>query len=348
MNVHTIEIFSLLTAFDLRRLTDYLFYLARTNRKCTYRKGGVVHCNYLHTCGILITLKETPIGGSIHLKVNPSEVLGDTRPLTTFVPTCENTDQLISELNERFVGFPICLNASHFSLYRVDLCKDIHAPDRICAEYIRLLRRRQIPQNWKRSCFGDERDRRSFRAGNERYQITAYDKSYQVMKCRDGEGQNNGCHTLRFEVALLRDGILRILKNCEYGVETKQVWTHQLCLLAQNGASIMEKCFNKISSYAPYHTLSEAKEIIGRSSYYCGKQENLVEFLTQINQCKTVDLRLIRSTSNGKKRLEQLAQLGINPITISARAKVAVLPSPQQLISEIAAELDSEPQYASN
>ena len=72
--------------------------------------------------------------------------------------------------------------------------------------------------------------------------------------------------------------------------------------------------------------------MIYQNDFHRPKKEKLCGFLTHINRYKHVDTHALSMTKNGKKRLEQLDSLGINPVTIEARSGISFLPSLQQLV----------------
>ena len=332
MNIHTFELFAPLNVYDYQSLSEYLFYLARSSKRCTYRKQGVVHCNYWNHEGVTISLKTSQYGSYIHLRINPCETTGDYNPLSTFAPDKKKVGIITNVLNQIFKVFPVSIRASDFAPFRVDLCNDVIVPESVCMEYIRLLRKKQVPQAWVRPCYNSDDDRHIFRAENGRYIITVYDKLYQIAKSGQLPQQQANGKVLRMEVALLRDGLRRIYKKPDNRITAKLSWTEQICLLSEIGATIMEKRFNKIALQAPYVTLAEASKVINSSSFSQSKKAELIDFIENINRYKTVDIAQIRASSNGNNRLSQLSRLGINPITIEARARIDILPSPQQLL----------------
>ena len=88
----------------------------------------------------------------------------------------------------------------------------------------------------------------------------------------------------------------------------------------------------RLSAYPD--TLSAIREYLDTADISNAKRKNLLDFLEKINRYDLLDEKRIKEKfKNGKKRLKQLKKLGINPVTIEARAGIPYLPSLEQLIA---------------
>ena len=113
-------------------------------------------------------------------------------------------------------------------------------------------------------------------------------------------------------------------------------WPQQLIYLNRYGNLLMRKILKRLIQPGDYFTLKQASDII---TFHLPerKAKKLIEFLKEINRPSKVDVSTIKQRKNGKKRLRQLTDLNINPVTIDVRASCLFLPSlfPDLYIHEI-------------
>lgn len=96
----------------------------------------------------------------------------------------------------------------------------------------------------------------------------------------------------------------------------------------------MRRVLHKLVPNQPYYTPLEIRKYLDTTDISSTKQKNLLDFLEKINRYDLLDEKRIKEKfENGKKRLKQLKKLGINPVTIEARAGIPYLPSLDQLIA---------------
>ncbi len=313
---------------DYRILRESFFELAKGYRNmCFENKHHHVTFNGWLERGLVIHLEKysDPYTHLMRVKINPAKVLGDTDAITLFTPTHENIEALVNSMSRIFELLPIELPVTSLSLTRVDLCKNISVPSQeIISEYLRLLKRGAKRKNWRADHFGDERDDHSFRLSNSRYQITVYDKLYQVQD----RGLTTSWHSpnkiLRIEVSLLPDGICHMGQKLDCHAES---WDEEFLFLAEHGDWIMPKVLGKAILPGDYYCLSTARRRIEEQAHIGLNTQALIRFLKAINDSSRVDPKSIKSHPNGKNRLKQLLSLGINPVTIESRAGIDYLPS---------------------
>lgn len=131
---------------------------------------------------------------------------------------------------------------------------------------------------------------------------------------------------------MLRPGIQEELNWCKANIDDR--WPYQLLELAANGVFTMRRVLRRLVSDMPYYTLSAIREYLDTADISNAKRKNLLDFLEKINRYDLLDEKRIKEKfKNGKKRLKQLKKLGINPVTIEARAGIPYLPSLEQLIA---------------
>ena len=271
----------------------------------------------------------------LYLRINPSKALGDLEPTALFSPSPENVTSLETNLEKILWEFPIPLPLQVFSLYRVDLTQDhiVENEDSFFA-YKRLLEKGANTDRWKIDTFNDvEKDPHSFRRSNDRYQVTVYDKLFQIDQCGLSTSWDRPDKILRVETSVLTTGI-RHLKSIGWLIS--DTWPQQLIYLNRYGNLLMRKILKRLIQPGDYFTLKQASDII---TFHLPerKAKKLIEFLKEINRPSKVDVSTIKQRKNGKKRLRQLTDLNINPVTIDVRASCLFLPSlfPDLYIPEI-------------
>ena len=120
----------------------------------------------------------------------------------------------------------------------------------------------------------------------------------------------------------------------QFSLDKYRSWYLLMDALCCHGEEIMLRLFQRLVPDAPYYTLAKAKErILWDTDFSSSKKWKLIEFLEKINRHAKVDTNSILQFKNGKKRLKQLRSIGINPVTIEARAGISYLPSLPQLVS---------------
>lgn len=93
---------------------------------------------------------------------------------------------------------------------------------------------------------------------------------------------------------------------------------------------------SRAAAYSASISRSFSSLYLGTTDISNAKRKNLLDFLEKINRYDLLDKKRIKDKEkfkNGKKRLKQLKKLGINPVTIEARAGIPYLPSLEQLIA---------------
>lgn len=337
MTIHTFELTAILSIEETEKLRNTLFDYAKGKRGMCYENGNRLYFNRWCNDGIRFFLhRNTNISGStLHLVITPAKILGYDDAAALFFPSSQNMDKIDATIREILSLLPIKLHSQQMQLNRLDLCRNVLLPEqRYIDTYIRLLKKGAFSTRWERQSYpdGDERDDHSFRMVNTYYQVTVYDKLYQIG--------HEGYHTnwektdriLRMEVSLLRPGILEELARSIPYIDAP--WSSQLFDLAVNGVSIMHRIMRRLVPDAPYYTLSAAKKYLAALDISYTKRTHLISFLSEINQLKVFDKeRIKRKCNNTKKRFKQLKNLQINPATIDARAGISYLPSLNQLIS---------------
>ena len=327
MLVHTFELCAQVSSEDCKACGDFFFSQAHNQPACCYRQKEThqITFNGWNQNGIVVYLRESKTNhsfGYIHLRITPEKVLGCSNPIALFHANEPDVAELSDRLSVLFDGSPLL--DIQFYLYRIDLCQDhIVENGNIVAEYIRLLKKGASDQ-WQIVNFGNEQDKHSCRRVNTRYQVTAYDKLYQLDNRNIQFEWFSKQRILRVEVALLSMGICHMSNKFHLSNDT---WGMQLVHLAQYGGKIVSTIFDSLIPPGDYYSLAAAKKMIEQSLYSRPKREKIYHFLKEINRKSMVNPCTIRCHINWKKRLRQLAALNINPATIRSRAGIKHLPS---------------------
>ena len=336
MNVHTFEIYVNISPEETRACRN-AFYLsaAGKNHYCYRNKTtGILYYNRWSDHGVQVSIqKPTSIYcRKMILRVNPSRLLGNAEATALFTPTNSNMEDLVQALDAIVREIPISQTIHDFKLNRLDLCQNTPVNNAVLLEYIRLLEKGASCTGWKPVTYSDQRASHSFRRENDRYQVTVYDKLYQISDQLLSTSWDNPFSLLRMEASLFSKGIDQQLQ--QLSLDRYHPWYILMDTLCYHGKEIMLRLFQRLVPDSPYYTLSKAKELILQDpDFPSSKKWKLIEFLEKINRYAKLDTNSILQFKNGKKRLKQLRTIGINPVTIEARAGISWLPSLPQLLS---------------
>ena len=336
MNVHTFEIAVNIPYEEVRACTDAFDCSAVGKKSYCYKnyKTGILYYQRWSDQGVQVSLQKPTnnYNRKMILRVNPSKLLGNAEATALFAPTNSSMEDLVQALDAIVRAIPTSQTIQDFKLNRLDLCQNTPVDNAVLLEYIRLLEKGASCTGWKPVTYLDKRASHSFRRENDRYQVTVYDKLYQISDQLLSTAWDNPFALLRIEVSLFAQGIDQQLQ--QLSLDRYHPWYIVMDALCYHGEEIMLRLFNRLVPDSPYYTLAKAKEhILQDSDFSSSKKWKLIEFLEKINRYGQLDTNSILQFKNGKKRLKQLRTLSINPVTIEARAGIPCLPSLPQLIS---------------
>jgi len=329
LTIHTFELFLQLNFASYQQLRDWIFARSAGHADSCFENKSLHRLTF--SCwaptGVIVYLtctNENTHFFYLHLRVNPSKLLGNSEPTALFDPTPESVAllgaQLVFILNE----FPIPFHISDLSLFRVDLCKDhLVSSQTDVFEYLRLLRRSAHPFHWEPCFFGDERDEHSFRCRNNRYQVTAYDKLFEISQKGNTYVSSDNSKLFRVEVAIFSPGIHFL---CTEGRIPDSDWLTQFLFCGKNGEAVMCYVLKRLIPPGDYFSYPEACRVIQGSFFPQPKKDKLCAFLWDINRSARVDTLTIKAKRNGRKRLQQLFELNVNPILIDPDVQISYLP----------------------
>lgn len=336
MTIHTFELSQTITNETARSYRDAFYTTALGSHiRCYSDKSGWLKFNKWSEHGLLFTLRknDNAPGSTLKLRVNPSKLLGNPDAAALFLPDEMSMRDLRDLLDAILQQFPFGPAIYDLKLNRLDLCRNVLAEDqKYIEEYIRLLQKGASTSGWMIRSFGDQRDQHSFRRTNENCQFTVYDKLYQIQDQDLSTSWSQSPAILRIEVSLFSSGIAYQME--QLSIPKDRIWPALMMDLSAQGTAIMWKSACRLVPDSAYYTLREAKGVIRQCQQYSvSKRQNLMDFLEKINRYDQLDRKQIQSFPNGKKRLKQLKKIGINPVTIEARAGIPYLPSVPQLIT---------------
>lgn len=339
LDIHTMELMVTIDKDEYHKIHNIIYALAVERSRTTYQTMPREHrCNYWSDRGVLVYLQKYQYGtkqnkGRLILRVNPSRCLGKKDPLALFLATRENVARVRTVLKDVMDTLLPQMGVQKLRLMRLDLCHDITIPEQYVKTYIRLLQLGGYRYGATEQRFEDERESRSFRSihNSGMWQLTVYDKLYQLQDQGYQLWKEPAQNLLRVELGLWPHGeLLQTLgKQSEYVFDR---WEDAITYLAENGVEIMMLHMKRVVPDASYYTLQAAAKKMDTTGYQKRRKRNMIEFLEWINRRKQRDLYTIKQLPSGKRRVRQLLEVGINPVTIGARHHCAeVLPSLQQL-----------------
>ena len=337
MSVHTFELKMKLSDEENNAVRDALYAYAKGKKNMCYPQNNRLYFNRWCDDGVRFFLEQNAHvpGSTLYLVITPAKVLGCNDAVTLFVPSAKGVNEIYRVTEEILSWLPIKRHSYQLLLSRLDLCRNVSfSEQRYVDAYIRLLKKGSSTTGWEVQSYpeGDERDAHSFRRISRYYQVTVYDKLYQIEHEGYHTEQKGTDRILRVEVSVLRPGIQEELNWCEADIDDR--WSYQLLELAANGVFTMRRVLRKLVPDLPYYTQSAIREYLDAADISNAKRSHLLCFLHKINRCDLLDEKRIKKDfDNGKKRLKQLKELKINPVTIEARAGIPYLPSLDQLVA---------------
>ena len=94
----------------------------------------------------------------------------------------------------------------------------------------------------------------------------------------------------------------------------------------------MEDLIDKLIPNGNFYSLNAARIVVQAAGLRYDVQEKLIDYLCEANRHSYLDASKVKIIKNRKKRIQQLYELNINPVTIEARSKIDALPSIQALL----------------
>ena len=94
----------------------------------------------------------------------------------------------------------------------------------------------------------------------------------------------------------------------------------------------MEDLIDKLIPNGNFYSLNAARIVVQAAGLRYDVQEKLIDYLYNTNCHSYLDASKVKIIKNRKKRIQQLYELNINPVTIEARSKIDALPSIQSLL----------------
>lgn len=339
MPLHTFELSLIITVEEYQNCRNILYATAKEIDAQCFDENEWLNFRGFRSAGVSLSMRKNKnrSGAVVRLQVNPSTLLGKTDPTKLFLPTKKELKDVVSSLGIllRAIKFP--RDIEDFCLNRLDICKDVRLEKQEhLMEYLRLFRKGANRSYWTEDCFGDERDGHSVRRKRDDYKVTMYDKIFELSQSDRSKHSteqfewHEAYQILRIETALLRPGIREQMQRLEIDYDLS--WPNLLMELCISGASIMEDLIDKLIPNGNFYSLNAARIVVQAAGLRYDVQEKLIDYLCETNRHSYLDASKVKIIKNRKKRIQQLYELNINPVTIEARSKIDALPSIQALL----------------
>ena len=341
MTIHTFELTTVLSQKETQATRDYIFEYAFGKKSMSYEKDNRLYFNRWCNYGVRFYLQQNPVTPecTLHLLITPAKLMGSADALSLFSVTEQDVRLIDENIHAILDKLPIKRYSCRMELKRLDFCQNVIIPShKYISEYLRLLRKGASVSGWTIASYpkGDKRNDHSFRRlKNDNYcQVTVYDKLYQIKQKGYQTCWAESERILRVEVSLLRRGIIEELDR--WSICRDSQWTEHLLELSSKGETIMGYALKKLVPDLSYYSISSAKDYFWSADAHISptKQKNLCTFLLQLSRYEYLSKKEIEETiPNGVKRWKELEKLGVNPVTIKARAGISYLPSLSQLVT---------------
>lgn len=331
-----------------------LYSAAEKSKKCTYplpKSHEQAHCStVLSPQGIRLYLTKTETHGyTIKAIVNPRRVLEPNCGYLGIMPTDSGS---FEDFQDQFALLMRKYHLPNFlddwSLTRLDPCVNLMFTHKKSArEICRLLQKDLLPSKMERVFFLDhtsrpeeqreqkEKDKHSICLRNKSYSLVVYDKLYQIEE----EGLSKGSRRS------LPDGILRMELRCMKPYINKLAdpnsfsTSEQIRYLTEQSRELILERARKAFSGGTHYKPDAMKALISDSQFQSHTREQLLWMADRMRY--PFDIRKLekgmKRTFDVKprtvaKRLEQLQELGINPIPLRKDFYLSQLPSFPQIL----------------
>lgn len=249
---------------------------------------------------------------------------------------------------------PILGRFDAYQFRRIDYCINFDlqelAPGCTVQQVMNLIKRSKVPYGYTEWKEYDRDSHRKVSKPNSFYlignttNVNCYIKSAELQE-RLEKNHSKGFSTILLETADDARDIIRFEVQCKrpksYGAER---WMKQSCLLPPEeynrywGLLGFEVCLIRINYYyastigrGDWYSLAKAQKIIRSFLFNRQKEERLLEALREVSQCRGLP-NAIKAHQGGdleafKMTLRELADLGINPVTIPREWNIARIPN---------------------
>ena len=287
---------------------------------------------------------------TVEATINP-KILGGVTDYVT-ASNCNDLDTAIRKFNRISKGIsPVLGTFENYTFKRIDYCLNFDVdeitPGCTSEQVMNLIRRGDVPPHFKERTEYDSISHRmkskpdSFYLICKSTTINCYRKSVELQR-RIEKGHRKGSSSVTQEMVDAAQNIIRFEVQCKYpkvynlSRRTKDTDV-PICNKLQNLFGY-HACLEIINHYygvtigaGDWFSLSAAQKIIKLQRFNAQKTERLMKVLREVNQCRS--LASAKKAHQGsdlaafKQTLKDLADIGINPVTIPREWGIAHIPN---------------------
>lgn len=278
----------------------------------------------------------------INVKINPKILSGIHDYITA--ATYDDMDAAITTFNSISKSIsPILDTFEHYKLKRIDYCVNFSvnelAPECTSEQIMNLIQRGNVPRSYREHMVYDKTSHRckplpgSFYLVNKSVTINCYRKIVEVQaRVERGHMKESPSVTqatldtaqdiIRFEVQCKRHNVYTRSRRAKANGNKKlnlyeDLLSHEVCV------DTINYYFNKIIGTGHWYSLKTAMSLIKSHHFRSQKENRLITALELVNRCRS--LSEAKTSFQGddletfKRTLNDLNDLGINPVTIPRR-----------------------------
>lgn len=233
-------------------------------------------------------------------------------------------NKLVSKIDEALKLLSDDYNIYDFenaSISRVDLCVNYQFEEfYVTGQYLRLAKKSARSKKGKskalyiKSIYDDEGNDHHFGIDNSNFELTIYDKSFELYRKRKIQSFNDEYgQVLRIEVKMKKRYIKHYTKNISSNID-------KLSYLLKNSQDIMINSVCKIFYPGDYFIKSFTKDRISESNYQSHIKDLMKEIISGDESIDEIYQSIEREYSLSKKSIQRIkmkfSELGINPTRI--------------------------------
>ena len=299
-----------------------------------------IRCNYRD---------ETYKSYFVEITINPKILSGITDYITA--ATYDDMETAIENFNNEAKSIsPILKDFHHYYMKRVDYCINFAlnelAPRCTYEQIIKLIKRADIPPNYAEwvkydyTAHEKKSKRFSFYLINKSVDVNCYSKYMELLERSQKHGHrgysqitpemlDKAKNIIRFEVQFKYSKMFALNRWAEKAGNHKtnkyeSLLTNEIC------SEIISKYYKRTIMKGDWHSLQYAIRRIRLHNFNIQKENRLIDVLNFVNDCKT--LSDAKSEYKGdlkafKRTLNDLSNLGINPVTIPKNWGIKHIPN---------------------
>lgn len=286
----------------------------------------------------------------VEVKINP-KILGGARDYIN-AADCYDMNVAITNFNDISKEIsPLLYTFRDYTFKRIDYCVNFSldklVPGTSYEQVMALIKRSDIPPHYVEWMIYDDKAHRmktrpsSFYLVCKSANINCYSKYMKLLEqseknIRRGyppipqETLDKARNIIRFEVQCKSPKTYALYKqaggeNRSALVQYRNLLSHRTC------STLINSYYNATIGAGDWFCLSEAKKIIERHKYHRQKEERLIDALREVSQCRSLASAKAKYQGSDlaafKRTLKDLADIGINPVTIPRAWGISHIPN---------------------